>query len=290
MKQLKLKEMILKVTSYGYANKGIVLKILLSSIFLILIYSCTEYASVRKTDSGMYVTPTQLKIVNHKDEVWRVGPLRRQTVSKGFRLDVTFPVFDREDLDDLIMKYGVNAWLIKIRRRSYYVNTVLGYIYIPLVVPGTQEKSKYRRHQIKQGAISVYYAAAALSKRFENFSCPAFEHNKYLDKVDLEERSFNIDSFYVGRQTDEYVEARVEKFSYSGNILNGGQSLEGEYSIQVAMYNSQSKRRKSNFVELKDLFTITREKSEQISGCEGFEIPTKASDEVDKRQLFKFGQ
>ncbi len=206
--------------------------------FFFILFSCNEYAPIQNTPSGIFVTASQLKIDNYVNEIWRVGPLKRQKVSKGFRLDITFPYLKRSDLDTLLKEYGVNAWLIKIRKRAYSVNTVLGYLYIPLIIPGIQGKSKYRRHQIKQGAISVYYAAAAISKRFENFICPAFDHNKTLDDVEIDDRTISMDRFFAGRQTDTYVAAKVEKFSYSGNTLNGGQSLEGEYTIQVAMYNS----------------------------------------------------
>ena len=262
----------------------------ISVLLLILTFSCTDYAEVKKTSAGAFVSPNNLEMKQYTIEKWRVGPLRKQLVSKGIRVDLGFPVLDRDDLDNLLVEYGVNAWLIKVRRRSYSVNSVLGYIYIPLVVPGIQKKSKYRRHQIKQGAFSIYYSAAAISKRFENFECPAFEHNRYLDEVEIDSRDISVDRLFTGRQTDEYVAAKVQKFSYSGNILNGGASLVGEYSVQVAMYNSETKRRKSNFVELKEILRIVDEKTRSLSGCEGFEIPIKDLDEGNKIEQFKWNK
>lgn len=261
-------------------------------IFLCLLVfaSCTDHAEVKVTKSGMFISSDNLIMKNYKIEKWRVGPMQKQLVSKGVRVDISFPQFSREHLDELVTKYDANAWLVKVRRRSYAVNSVLGYIYIPLVTPGTQEKSKYRRHQIKQGAFSIFYSAAAISKRFENFKCPAFDHNLYLDKIDINSRELSMDKFFTAFQVDDYVGAKVEKFSYSGNILNGGKNLVGDYSVQVALYNYESKRRKSNFVELKEILRIEDEKALNISGCEGFEIPIKEQEDENPIQRFKWNK
>ncbi len=257
---------------------------------LLFICSCTDYAEVKKTGAGSFIAPKSLRVKDYKIEKWRVGrPVRRQVVSKGIRIDVMFPRLSREDLDNILVEYSVNAWLLKVRRRSYAVNSVVGYIYIPLVVPGTQESNKYRRHQIKQGAFSIYYSAAALSKRFEGFECPAFDHNRYVDEVEIDERDTTLERLFVGKQTDDYVGAKVNQFSYSGNILNGGASILGDYTVQLALYNSDTKRRKSNFIELREVIRIVDEKTTNINGCEGFEIPIR-EEEGNKIEQFKWSR
>ncbi|OIQ19210.1 MAG: hypothetical protein BM556_07950 [Bacteriovorax sp. MedPE-SWde] len=262
-------------------------RVILLCGIIILAQSCTKHSEIKFTDNAFYINPESTGLSDYRIEKWRVGPLRKQELSKGVTVFISFPQLKRPDLEKLISKYGIDSWLVKVRKRSFSVNTVLGYLYIPLVIPGTQGRNKHRRHQIKKGAFSIYYSAAAISKRFEGFECPAFEHDRYIDKVEIHKRALNLDQIYAGALEESYIGPKVTEFGYSGNILNGGASIEGEYTVEIALYNHKNKKKKSNYIELVESANITSEKRRQISGCEGFKIPTKEED-VDKMKLFRW--
>lgn len=227
------------------------------------------------------------KISDLKVEKWHVGPLRRQLVSKGVVATIDFPELDRENLDKIVQEEGVNSWIIRIRKRAFSVNTTVGHIYIPLVVPGTQADSKYRRHQLKRAAVSLYYPASSVSKRFEYFNCPAFNHDKLVKGIAIEEVSSSIDTLFNSVVDKVYVQAPVVEFNYSGNILNAGESIIGEYEVDLALYNYKTKERLTNFSTLKQIIVVKDESRITINGCQGAQIPPKEED-VDKMKMFKF--
>lgn len=264
-----------------------VMKNFLLPTFLFLTLSCTKQVELGFKGSNFFFKPAGMAITNVKTERWMVGPKRKQTVSKGITVQVTFPQFDRADLEKIANEQGIDSWLVKVRKRAFAVNTVLGYVYIPLVVPGTQGDNKFRRHQIKKGGFSIYYSAAAISKRFERLACPAFSHDRYINDVTIDDRGISLDQVFGGSLEEAYVPAKVLEFSYSGNIFNGGASLVGDYSVEIALYNHKDKRRKSNFVELSELVRVTDERRDNVDGCEGVGIPEKEED-VDKMRLFRW--
>lgn len=229
------------------------------------------------------------KLTETKIDKWKVGPLRKQLVSKGVTNSIQFPQFDRESLDRLITDFGVNSWLVRVRRRAYSVNTTVGYMYIPLVVPGTQAENKFRRHQIKGGVFSLFYSAAAVSKRFENFECPAFNHDRLITEANISKSSDKNEVLYNGVTDNVIVQAPVTEFNYAGNILNAGETLVGDYDVDLALYNHKFKERKSNFVTLNSYVSVKRESRITINGCEGFKIPPKEED-VDRAKLFRWSR
>lgn len=256
-------------------------------VTLLITLSCTKKSEIKFTENAFYINPINTGLTDVRVEKWRVGPNRDQEVSKGVTVFVSFPLLERDELERLVTEFGIDSWLIKVKKRSFSVNTTLGYVYIPLIVPGTQGKNKNRRHQIKKGTFSVYYSAAAISKRFENFECPAFNHNRYVEDWTINKRPITLDQIFAGPLEETYIGAKVTEYSYSGNILNGGQSIEGDYTVEIALYNHKEKKKKSNYIELVEVLNISAERQRQISGCEGFQIPTKEED-VNKMELFRW--
>jgi hypothetical protein len=260
-------------------------------IFLAIIFlniSCQKKSEIKFNGTTSFtLKPDKLEVENIEIRKWRVGPLGRQLVSKGISFSVAFPQIERDDLEKMGKNFGVDSWLIKIKKRAYAQNTVLGYMYIPLIVPGTQAKNKYRRHQIKTGTFSVYYAAAAVSTRFEKMLCPAFDHNKLIEKTFLKPSPTSTTSFFAGAMEEKRILAKVEPYSYSGNTLNGGKELIGEYNVEVALFNYKDKTKKSNFVPVPQDIIIKDEELVSIRGCTNFKAPPPQED-IDKTQLFKW--
>lgn len=264
-------------------------KVFVLFLFFLLFISCTKNAEISFKGKNFYLTVDSVKIADIKAERWAVGPLRKQEVSKGIVVTIDFPEIDRESLDKLVQEFGVNSWLVRVRKRAFSVNTIVGHIYIPLIIPGTQSDNKYRRHQLKRGAISLYYPAAAVSKRFEHFSCPAFNHDRLVKGVEIEAGSGTPDKLYNSVVDRAYIQAPVVEFNYSGNILNAGESIIGEYEIDLALYNNKLKERITNFTTLNEVVIVKDETRVNINGCEGFQIPAKEED-VDKVKLFRWGK
>lgn len=256
-------------------------------VILLLLTSCSDYAEIVFKEKNFYLNIDSVKISDFKIEKWHVGPLRRQLVSKGVVALIAFPEIDRDGLDKLVRDYEVNSWIIRIRKRAFSVNTTVGHIYIPLVVPGTQADSKYRRHQLKKAAISLYYPAAAISKRFEYFTCPAFNHDRLVKDIDVENPGGKIDTLFNSVVDKVYMQSPVVEFNYSGNILNAGESITGEYEIDLALYNYKTKERLTNFSTLRQVLVVKDEARVTINGCQGFQIPPN-TDDVDKMKMFKF--
>lgn len=237
----------------------------------------------------MRIFPKNLEMSDIKIMDWRVGPLRRQEVSKGVRLRFNIPLVEPVGLEELISKFGVNSWLVRIKRKSLIHTEYLGMFYIPLIVPGQQVTNKVRRNQMKTGALAIYYSAAARSKRFEGFACPAFNHSRRIERYNVEYDDSKVDDFYVNSFEQNYVNSQVDVFSYDTIVFDAGMSLEGEYFLEMALYNFETKRRLSNFVSYPQKLILGGEKQIAIRGCENYKIPAK---EIDDRSInqFKFGK
>lgn len=263
---------------------------LISILILLFLASCSDYEPVTYNGNNFFLGVNNFKIVDTTINVWRVGPLRNIEISKGVTATIEFPEFDQENLDKLITDFNVNSWLIRIRKRAYSVNTTLGHIYIPLIIPGTGSDKKYRRNQMKRGAVSLFYAAAAVSKRFENSPCPAFNHDKLIKKAYSESFSPESDQLHSGVMENSYVAALVTEFNYGGNVLNAGESLTGEYEIDVALYNHKTKERITNFVTMKNAIVVSDEARIGIRGCEGYKMPAREDKDEDKMKYFKWAK
>jgi hypothetical protein len=255
----------------------------LKKVFLLLFFlifsSCQKYSQFKEVDGTITILPTVSKIEAINVVKWRVGPRRKQLVSKGIEIKIRFPVLSREHLDHLLEKSNVNAWLITVRKNNLVRSQVMERAYIPLVVPGT-EKARYRARvrQMKNGYVTIFYADAAVSPRYANFACPAFRHNKLITEVALEE---------TVAQNSPIILSPFKK-DYQPEPVNGEKSLEGRYTIEIALYNSKTKTILSNSYRLSQYAKVLKEKEVPITGCDNFEIPRMK--EGGGIKDFKFGR
>lgn len=256
---------------------------------IIFFVGCTKYSEYTEKNGIVIIRPIshgagEVKIID-----WRVGPLRRQKVSKGIRMQVNFPLIERGHLQDLVDKRGVDSWLIRVRRRGPVGSDFLGWFYAPIIKAGRKANSPFRVRQVKAGFIHVYYAAAAVSTRFEGFMCPAFKHSKKIDNFE------KVNSYALGKvlsvspAEQKRVMAKIEPFSYRPFVINGGADLTGEYSLEFALFNFQDKKIMSNFVEVSERIKIAKEIRVTLKGCDSFVIPAPNEDS-DKVKQFKFGR
>ncbi len=268
-------------------------KVFLLSLQLIILLSlgCTRYSEFIKTDKKIMIRPIGAEIEKVSPIAWRVGPRRKQKISKGFEIKIKFPELEKDRLRTLLLETDINSWLVTLRKRTLTRNRVLSRSYIPLVTPGTNRfAAKGRMKQMKYGFLRVFYPAAALSKRFENFPCPALKHSLLISKFKLETLSKPKEVMTISPARKKRVYYPLHPFRYDPRSINGGDSLTGNYEIEIAFFNYESKTLFSDHYKLIQRVKILKEKSVEIVGCENFKIPEVPEGSSDSIEQFKFGR
>jgi len=258
--------------------------------FILIMTSCSKRADLTIDKFGNYrVSSKKVFISDAEIDKWRVGPLRRQRVSKGIRIGVTLPKLDMADLKKLIRNTEVDSYILRLKRRGTVGSRVIGHLYVPFIIKKGKTDSSFRAKQLTKGYFFVYYSAAALSSRFENLSCPAFNHTFLIKDVKLGPHRGQVVNFNVSRSAQERLSVRVEPFDYK-TVFNGGSSLIGEYIVEMAYFNFEKKERKSSWVELPERVNVNREFDTVIKGCSGNSLPPPIQDTGNPVKKFKFGR
>jgi len=262
-------------------------RVLVFTCFLFLV-SCSENSRVDILKGSIRVTPEPMGVTAIDNIVWKVGPLKKQEVSKGIRVEFKMPYLKSSEIEEIVNRYNVDSWLIRLRRRGLMKNQILGRAFLPLFARQYPRGNNLRIRQSRKVTFRVGYHASAVSTRFANFTCPAFDHNFLVNNTELKAKSERMGNILISGVEKVRVLAKVEKFDYSLTI-DGGANLQGEYIVELAFYNSEQKNRLSNWLVLSDIGIVGREKEVALRGCEGFQIPEKKPDE-DKLKQFKFGR
>lgn len=251
---------------------------------------CDKKASFEKDQFNNIVIKSKHVFIERVDvEKWKVGPLKRQEVSKGIRVGIKFPILSKSELTTLTEEKKVDSWLVRVKRRGNLGSSTLGNFYVPLLHKGSGGSS-LRVKIIKRGYFYVYYAAAAMSKRFEFLNCPAFGHDKVLDGIRLsphlkQEKKFSVSGSSLGS-----IASKIEKFGYQQMIFNGGSDITGDYFVEMSLFNFKKKERKTSWIKLSEKVTVANEKTSPIKGCSGATIPPPPRNTGDPFKKFKFGR
>jgi hypothetical protein len=174
------------------------------------------------------------------------------------------PKIKPEDLDYLTQQKNVDAWILRLIVNRDSETQDLGSLY-----------SLFRPNKLSRGiesgaaksvTMKVYYAAAYASERFRSFKCPAFDHNKKIDNMSIigEDGPFSL---IIG-QTFPYNE-KSQLVELTPSSFNGGNSLKGEYFIEIAPYDSKRKLIHSSFKRIPMSIRVEREMSIPVRSCEG---------------------
>lgn len=236
----------------------------------------------------MTIIPNRVSISSAEVSDWRVGPLRRQKVSKGIKIKLDFPQLEKEHLQDLVNTIEIDSWIIRVKRKTLVTSETLDTFYVPLIVPG-RGKTTFRIKQVQAGFFNIYYSAAAISSRFEKFQCPAFDHSKEVTDFEIINVVGREKAIRASRTNASLTTGKLEPYSYRPFPINGGKDLIGEYHFEIALFNAKDKLRKSNWFELHEALKISKESSVDIKGCKDFKIP-KNDSTIDNIQDFKFGR
>ncbi|MAX65786.1 MAG: hypothetical protein QF441_00285 [Bacteriovoracaceae bacterium] len=232
------------------------LKIFLIFFFLI---SCNKTYDLQRENGVYFLKKIGFKIKSTKVVDWKVGRKREANVSKGIRFISSIPNLEEEHKLVLKKKFGIDSWLIKISKISRGSTRPLGYFYIHL---------HNMTRTTKDFTVNLYYHAAAVSKRFRLFHCPAFNHRLEIPDVDLEDRpSADEQNLYI--RPTEKLYARASRLRFAPMILSGGRSLKGKYIVDLALYNSESKQIYSDWLAGDGVLEITQEASVAVNSCIG---------------------
>jgi len=157
-----------------------------------------------------------------------------------------------------------------------------------LVSPHPDSSEDLRLVSPRKGSIGVYYAASSISTRLDSLPCPALEHSLYIEDAELVDQREKDNLWVVSAGENTPIRAKVELISYSPITVNGGMNLLGDYAIELAFYNIDSKRRLSSFVSLPGKIEIKKEEIVVIKGCENYVVPNKGDRSATDK--FKFGR
>jgi hypothetical protein len=253
---------------------------------------CQSYSTVEFDNKGGVTVKNPTAIFEDVEILeWKVGPLKRQRVSKGFRLGISFPLIKSDELIKIVDLRDVDSWIVRVNRGSNFGHVNLGSLYVPLKKPG--KKAELGLRPMIKGYVQVYYGAAALSKRFETSTCPGFHHRKVIEEANIRDTPNTSSSLIVLNDAQETASSeRVHAFGYNPYPFNGGMDLKGNYFLEIAFYNSQKKIIKSSFIPYADFLEVGYEKEIAIKGCGASEMPNNIPAEREKNGVrqFKFGK
>ncbi len=226
---------------------------------LILFFGCTKYFEVGFKNGIHYGINIDSEIERAKIVPWKVGQDREVTISQGVRFFTSTPLFSNEAKELLGNKYGIDAWVFRFSKSKRGRSTPIGYFYL---------KFQNMTRNTKNISVSLFYQAAAVSKRFRFFHCPAFEHRKEIDSIEILDRpGFSKKDLYI--RSVEKIRAKVTRFKFSPMIIPGGRSLSGDYFVDMAFYSSASKQRFSEWTPVDKVLRIGNEVDRLIKSCNG---------------------
>lgn len=254
--------------------------------FGIFLTSCHKESELLIKGNNYYVKTGKLEIHDEKEIPWKVGFTGSQTISKGIRFSFDLPFITEENWEKLYKEKEIDGWLVKLTKSSTGRKEILGLYGVKIVYPGV---SNIKTRVVKMGSLGVNYAAANISMRLSRLNCPALNHNKRIGKLNTDPKTDDSRVLSIGAAEEDRIEAKVEAMAFSPVSANGGMELEGKYQVSIAFFNSVSKMKKSNYLEIDQNLVIGKDETVLLKGCSGSDIPEKSKDDEPMNQ-FKFGR
>lgn len=234
---------------------------------LLLALSCTREASVSRDAVGTHISPVKMEISHLNEIEWSVGLKKEEKVSQSFTFVVDMPRVSEDDLKFLTDNYGVDAWILRLISVKGSETQDLGSLY-SLFRPAKVSRGSYATGAAKSVSLKVFYAAAYASERFRSFKCPAFDHSRKIDSMTIrgsnEPFSLSIGRSFPYNEKSHLVELTPSAF-------NGGNSLEGEYFLEIAPYNSKKRYVHSTFTRIPMSIVIKKEELIRVKSCDGID-------------------
>lgn len=234
-------------------------------IVLLLFVSCRENATILRSGNITALKPVELREFKYDILDWKVGPRKKQEVSKGFKLNVYLPLMEEEELVRIIKKYGVDSWLVQVKKKGLLKTDTLGSFYVPFYV-NKPDVGNLIINQRKDVTFKVLYTAAKFQVRFSHFVCPAFGHDLVISELDITKAKQKRKQLVMRPGKSRRYTKRIEPFNYK-LIFDGGMSMIGEYYVEISFFNKKKKRILSNSINVGQKVVISEEEREVLTGC-----------------------
>ncbi len=232
---------------------------------LLLSYSCTDYSPLKSDPAGLRLEQVKMDISHLNEIEWWVGAKRNEHISQSLTFIVDLPKVTEEDLHIIHKERDVDSWIIRVIAERPNQTQDIGSFYVPF------------KRQIKgrvtgggstpvSATLKIYYAAAYASERFRNMNCPAFGHNKKIKKMKIESSDSTFDIFT--NKSMAYGE-KSQQVELSASSFNGGNSLIGNYYLEIAPYNSEKKIIRADFKRIPSYISVIQEDAIKVKSCDG---------------------
>ncbi len=235
------------------------------TLILLLIAGCTKESKVLRHKSAATIKNFNAKIANQEISLWETGIAKKAEVSKALVIGVKLPILKKDDAKYLFEKHRVNSWLLKINRMRNGRVTPVGYVAIPFFSVRTGQGRGW--YKVEKVFVQIMYAAAYNSHRFRRFSCPAFEHNKKIGTVNIRYGNTYTNSISTG--LPQPIGFDPDKPEIVPTKFNGGTTLVGEYTMEMALFNNEDKTINSQFLSIEGVVEVLNEETKALRGCEG---------------------
>lgn len=234
-------------------------------LLIALTNSCTKYAEFSKDAVGVHISPVTMDISHLNEISWLVGQKKEEKITQSFTFIVDMPKIKQDDLLFLSEQKGIDAWIIRLIINRGSETQDLGSLYA-LFKPKKMSRGSQGTGATSSVTLKVFYAAAYASERFRTFKCPAFGHTKRISsmsiKGDNEEFSLSVSMTAPYNEKSNLVELAPTAF-------NAGNSLIGEYFVEIAPYDSQRKMVHASFKRLPMHISVEREENIRVKSCDG---------------------
>jgi hypothetical protein len=241
------------------------MKALILSLSLMLSYSCTKYAEFSKGTVGVHIHPVTME-VSHLNEIpWLVGTKKEAKITQSFTFIVDLPKIRQADLDFLTDQKGIDSWIVRLIVNRGSETQDLGSLYA-LFKPKRVARSSQGTGATTSVTLKVFFAATYASERFRAFKCPAFGHNKRISSMGI--KGENDEFSLTVSQSAPYNE-KSHLVELTPTAFNAGNSLVGEYFVEIAPYDSKKKLVHSSFKRIPMYVSVEREESVRVRSCDG---------------------
>lgn len=237
------------------------MKLLLLSF--LVIYSCTKNAKLNRETASAHLTGITMNIKNLAEIKWPAGFREEAVVSQSITFMIEMPKVDQDDLDYLTSERDVDSWIIRVIAYRHGEKQDLGSLY-SLFRP--RKLSRTSTGSASSVTLKIYYAAAYASERWRNSKCPPLGHNKKIKEMHVDNSGEEFDLSIGGAQSYHEKSQLIE---LTPSSFNGGMSLAGEYSFEIAPYNSKKKMIHSPFRRIPGKVIVSKEESVSVPSCSG---------------------
>lgn len=244
------------------------MKIILPIILLGSITACSKYAAVSKESVGIQISPIEMDVSSLNEIAWPVGMHREEKVTQSITFVVDLPRIKKDDLTFLTEQKNIDSWIIRVIAKKSYEAQDLGSLYV-LYHPRHSSRTSAGSTSATKVAVKIYYAAAYASERFRGFKCPAFNHNKRINEMSVEGNNDDFE-IHLG-QTSGYGE-KPQLVELNPSAFNGGNSLVGEYWLEIAPYDSKNRIIHAPFKKIPRHIVVKSEDTVSIKSCDGIKM------------------